>query len=57
MASSSVEKVTERLNRLKELKMRRQESKKLNRAEMVEEDRKSKLPKNWENLLFFTIFF
>ena len=49
MASSSEGKHMERLNRLKKLKMRRQESKKLNRSEMVEEDRKSKLPKNWEN--------
>lgn len=49
MASSSGCKHIERMNRLKELQAKRQESKKLNRAEMVEEDRKSKLPKNWEN--------
>ena len=38
----------ERLEKLKTLKQRRFEAKRLNRAEVVEEDRKSKLPSNWE---------
>ncbi|CAK8695464.1 pre-mRNA-splicing factor syf2-like [Clavelina lepadiformis] len=46
---SGADKHKERLDKLKALKMRRFESKKLNRAEVVEEDRKGKLPKNWEN--------
>ena len=48
-AGPSVGKTSDRLQRLRELKMRRIESKKLNRAEVVEEDRRGKLPKNWEN--------
>ncbi|XP_039254839.1 pre-mRNA-splicing factor syf2-like [Styela clava] len=39
----------QRLERLRDLKMRRNEARKLNRAEVVEEDRRSKLPVNWEN--------
>ena len=48
-AISSENKSSDRTKRLRELKMRRIESKKMNRAEVVEEDRKGKLPKNWEN--------
>lgn len=47
--TSGTEKMSERLQKLRDLKMRRIESKKLNRAEVVEEDRRGKLPKNWEN--------
>ena len=43
------EKRNERLIRLRNLKLARNEARKLNRAEVVEEDRKSKLPQNWEN--------
>lgn len=38
----------ERLNRLHSLRMRQNEARKLNHQEVVEEDRKSKLPANWE---------
>lgn len=38
-----------RLDRLRELKLRRNEARKLNHAEVVEEDRRNKLPTNWEN--------
>lgn len=37
-----------RLQRLRELDLRRNEARKLNHAEVVEEDRRSKLPANWE---------
>lgn len=46
---SPVKIIKSRQDRLKELKLRRNEARKLNRAEVVEEDRRSKLPKNWEN--------
>lgn len=38
----------ERLNRLHQLRMRQNEARKLNHREVLEEDRKSKLPANWE---------
>ncbi|XP_064466939.1 pre-mRNA-splicing factor syf2-like [Ornithodoros turicata] len=37
------------LERLRALHMRRNEARQLNHQEVVEEDRKSKLPTNWEN--------
>ena len=48
-SDSGKNKVNDRLKRLRELKIRRIESKKLNHEEVVEEDRRGKLPKNWEN--------
>ena len=48
-SSTTTDKMADRLQKLRDLKMKRIESKKLNRAEVVEEDRKGKLPKNWEN--------
>lgn len=42
-------KCKERLDRLRNLKLARNEARKLNRAEVVEEDRRSTLPANWEN--------
>ncbi|XP_023239873.1 pre-mRNA-splicing factor SYF2-like isoform X2 [Centruroides sculpturatus] len=38
----------EALKKFKELHMRRNEARKLNHQEVVEEDRRQKLPKNWE---------
>ncbi|KNC74256.1 hypothetical protein SARC_13193, partial [Sphaeroforma arctica JP610] len=38
----------DRLNKLHQLRMRKNEASKLNKKEVVEEDRISKLPKNWE---------
>lgn len=38
----------ERLQRLRELHMRRNEARKLNHVEVVEEDKRKKLPSNWE---------
>uniref|UniRef100_F6QBK7 Pre-mRNA-splicing factor SYF2 n=2 Tax=Ciona intestinalis TaxID=7719 RepID=F6QBK7_CIOIN len=38
----------DKLSRFKKLQQRRSELKRLNRAEVVEEDRKKKLPSNWE---------
>ncbi|XP_013405461.1 pre-mRNA-splicing factor SYF2 [Lingula anatina] len=38
----------DRLKRLKELHLRRNEARKLNHQEVVEEDRRKKLPTNWE---------
>lgn len=38
----------ERLNRLKQLRLRQNEARKLNHKEVIEEDRKKKLPDNWE---------
>lgn len=46
---SNEEKRKSRLARLRNLKLARNEARKLNRAEVVEEDRKKKLPQNWEN--------
>lgn len=49
VAESVEEKRKNRLERLRNLKLARNEARKLNRAEVVEEDRKKKLPDNWEN--------
>jgi hypothetical protein len=65
--SSSVDdaeaKKNERLKRLQQLRMRQNEARKLNHKEVIEEDRKAKLPSNWEkqkerlgNLKFFICF-
>nr|CAG4652197.1 EOG090X0ECA [Triops cancriformis] len=49
-ASCSVEgKRTERLERLKKLHQRRNEARVTNHQEVVEEDKRSKLPSNWES--------
>lgn len=64
--SSSVDdaeaKKNERLKRLQQLRMRQNEARKLNHKEVIEEDRKAKLPSNWEkqkerlgNLKFFCL--
>ncbi|CAN8024489.1 pre-mRNA-splicing factor SYF2 [Ixodes scapularis] len=47
--SSSASKRSEQLERLRNLHMRRNEARTLNYQEVVEEDRKTKLPANWEN--------
>ena len=49
VACTDNNRTSERLQKLRELKLRRIEAKKLNRSEVVEEDRRGKLPKNWEN--------
>ncbi len=41
-------KKADRLKRLQELRMRQNEARKLNHKEVIEEDRKAKLPANWE---------
>ncbi|CAB3980877.1 Pre-mRNA-splicing factor syf2 [Paramuricea clavata] len=46
--SSAANKRAERLKKLKELHLRRNEARKMNYQEVVEEDRKKKLPANWE---------
>eukprot|EP00123_Amoebidium_parasiticum_P013054 comp21738_c2_seq1/m.30759 comp21738_c2_seq1/g.30759 ORF comp21738_c2_seq1/g.30759 comp21738_c2_seq1/m.30759 type:complete len:252 (-) comp21738_c2_seq1:137-892(-) len=38
----------ERLRKLQDLKLRRNEASNLNRREVIEEDKRAKLPKNWE---------
>lgn len=48
MADSSNNSFNERLQKFKELQFRRKESRKLNFQEVVEEDRRSKLPPNHE---------
>ena len=55
-------KKNERLKRLQQLRMRQNEARKLNHKEVIEEDRKAKLPSNWEkqkerlgNLKFFCL--
>jgi pre-mRNA-splicing factor SYF2 len=47
-SSSSASKYLDRMNRLKNLHSRRNEARKLNHAEVVEEDRRNKLPANHE---------
>ncbi|XP_008482688.1 pre-mRNA-splicing factor syf2 [Diaphorina citri] len=42
------EKHAERLKRLKEIHLKRNESRQLNHQEVVEEDRRKQLPNNWE---------
>lgn len=39
----------ERMKRLRDLHLKRNEARKLNHQEVVEEDKRSKLPKNWES--------
>jgi len=39
---------TDRLARLRDLQLKRNEARKMNHQEVVEEDRRNKLPKNWE---------
>ena len=41
-------KKNDRLKRLQQLRMRQNEARKLNHKEVIEEDRKAKLPSNWE---------
>ncbi|XP_033121300.1 pre-mRNA-splicing factor SYF2-like [Anneissia japonica] len=45
---SAKDKKAERMKKLRELHLKRNEARKLNHAEVVEEDRKAKLPSNWE---------
>ncbi|KAK2570618.1 Pre-mRNA-splicing factor syf2 [Acropora cervicornis] len=45
---SADEKRAERMKRLRELHLRRNEARKLNHQEVAEEDRRKKLPANWE---------
>ncbi|XP_028411281.1 pre-mRNA-splicing factor SYF2-like [Dendronephthya gigantea] len=47
-SSTGVNKREERLRKLKELHLRRNEARKMNYQEVVEEDRRKKLPANWE---------
>ncbi|XP_071955527.1 pre-mRNA-splicing factor SYF2-like [Antedon mediterranea] len=46
--ASPKDKKAERMKKLRELHLKRNEARKLNHAEVVEEDRKAKLPSNWE---------
>ena len=41
-------KKNDRLKRLQQLRLRQNEARKLNHKEVIEEDRKAKLPSNWE---------
>ena len=41
-------KKADRLKRLQQLRLRQNEARKLNHKEVIEEDRKAKLPSNWE---------
>ncbi|KAM7447836.1 pre-mRNA-splicing factorsyf2 [Porites harrisoni] len=47
-SSTAEEKRAERMKRLRELHLRRNEARKLNHQEVVEEDRRKKLPANWD---------
>ncbi|XP_063243157.1 pre-mRNA-splicing factor SYF2 [Bacillus rossius redtenbacheri] len=47
--SSFKEKLAERMQRLKELHVKRNEARQLNHQEVVEEDKRSQLPSNWES--------
>lgn len=47
-SSSACEKKSERMDRLRALHLRRNEARKLNHQEVVEEDHRKKLPSNWE---------
>ena len=47
-ANDADDKKNERLKRLQQLRMRQNEARKLNHKEVIEEDRKAKLPSNWE---------
>ena len=46
--STTDAKKQERLNKLAQLRLRQNEARKLNHKEVIEEDRKAKLPGNWE---------
>jgi len=46
--TSAAEKAAERMKKLKELHLKRNEARKLNNQEVVEEDRRNSLPANWE---------
>lgn len=46
--SSSKEKFADRMKRLRDLHIKRNEARKLNHQEVVEEDKRNKLPSNWE---------
>jgi len=46
--SSGTDKKADRMARLRELQMKRNEARKLNHQEVVEEDKRNKLPANWE---------
>ena len=48
MSDDAAKKKQERLDRLAQLRLRQNEARKLNHKEVVEEDRKKKLPDNWE---------
>ncbi|XP_075236497.1 pre-mRNA-splicing factor syf2 [Lycorma delicatula] len=45
---SAAEKYADRMKRLKELHLKRNEARQLNHQEVVEEDKRNKLPANWE---------
>lgn len=45
---TAAQKKSERMQKLRELQMKRNEARKLNHAEVVEEDRRNKLPENFE---------
>lgn len=47
-SNSADEKRAERMKRLRDLHLRRNEARKLNHQEVAEEDRRKKLPSNWE---------
>ncbi|XP_020622031.1 pre-mRNA-splicing factor syf2-like isoform X1 [Orbicella faveolata] len=47
-SSSVADKRAERMKRLRDLHLRRNEARKLNHQEVAEEDRRKKLPANWE---------
>jgi len=45
---SEAEKRADRMSRLRNLHLKRNEARKMNHAEVVEEDKRNKLPSNWE---------
>ncbi|XP_022202296.1 pre-mRNA-splicing factor syf2 [Nilaparvata lugens] len=45
---STADKLADRMKRLKELHLKRNEARQLNHQEVVEEDKRNKLPSNWE---------
>ncbi|KAK9506306.1 hypothetical protein O3M35_008265 [Rhynocoris fuscipes] len=47
-STSVKDKYAERMKKLKELHMKRNEARQLNHKEVVEEDKRNKLPSNWE---------
>ena len=48
MATTSASRMEERMKKLKSLHSKRSESRQINHAEVIEEDRKAKEPKNME---------